>query len=122
MQMARNALRYPPMKTALLAFLTSAMVLAISPAFAGKEKGGDHACCATKTAANSDLCLDYASLNLNADQKSKMEAWQAECTKAGCTKESRQAFLKQAKGILSADQYGKLKKQCDKKADAKAQA
>jgi hypothetical protein len=121
MQMARNALRYQPMKTALLAFLASAMLFVVSPAFAGKAKGGDHACCTTKTAANSDMCLDYATLNLNADQKTKMETWQAECTKAGCTKDSRQAFLKQAKGILSADQYAKLKKQCEKKA-AKSQA
>jgi hypothetical protein len=121
MQLARDALPYQPMKTALLAFLASAMLFVISPAFAGKEKGDDHACCATKTTAQSDLCLDYATLNLNADQKTKMEAWQAECTKAGCTKESRQTFLKQAKGILSADQYAKLKQQCEKK-HSKSQA
>jgi hypothetical protein len=34
--------------------------------------------------------------------------------KAGCTKESRVKFLHQAKGILSADQYAKLKEQCEK--------
>jgi len=36
--------------------------------------------------------------------------------KAGCTKESRAQFLKQAKGILSADQYAKLKTECNKSA------
>jgi hypothetical protein len=55
-----------------------------------------------------------ASLNLTADQKTKIEAWQSECMKAGCTKESRAKFLQQAQGILSADQYAKLKEQCNK--------
>ena len=84
-------------------------MLVASPLFAGDKAG----CCA-KNASHTEgvACIDYASLNLTADQKSKIEAWQAECTKAGCTKESRHAFLKQAKGILSADQFAKLKEQC----------
>jgi hypothetical protein len=36
--------------------------------------------------------------------------------KAGCTKESRHAFLKKAEGILSKDQYAKLKAECNKSA------
>ena len=36
--------------------------------------------------------------------------------KAGCSKESRQAFLKKAQGILSKDQYARLKAECDKSA------
>jgi hypothetical protein len=39
--------------------------------------------------------------------------------KAGCTKESRKTFLKQAKGILSAEQFAQLKAQCKKPANAK---
>ena len=95
------------MKTA--AVLTAAVMLIASPLFAGDKAG----CCA-KNASHTEgvACIDYASLNLTADQKSKIEAWQAECTKAGCTKESRHTFLKQAKGILSADQFAKLKEQC----------
>ena len=57
-------------------------------------------------------CSSFASLNLTADQKTKLDAWQTECMKAGCTKQSRAAFLKKAKGILSADQYAKLKAEC----------
>jgi len=34
--------------------------------------------------------------------------------KTGCTKESRAAFMKKAKTILSADQYAQLKSECDK--------
>ena len=82
-------------------------MLVALPAFA-KDKAGDMACCA-KNASNQQSCTNLASLNLTADQKSKIEAWQSECMKAGCTKESRHAFLKKAEGILSKDQYAKLK-------------
>ena len=91
------------------AVVAAAMLLA-SPAFAG-----DKACCA-KSASNKAMCTDLASLNLTADQKSKIEAWQSECMKAGCTKESRQAFLKKSEGILSKEQYAALKAQCGKPA------
>jgi hypothetical protein len=60
-----------------------------------------------------------ASLNLAPDQKTKMEAWQAQCMKSGCTKESRQTFLSRAKGILSREQLAQLKAQCRKMATAK---
>jgi hypothetical protein len=95
------------------ALIAGAMLMA-SPAFA-KDKSGDMACCA-KNASNQQSCLNLASLNLTADQKSKVEAWQSECMKSGCTKESRQAFLKKAQGILSKDQYAKLKAECNKSA------
>ena len=85
-------------------------MLAVSPAFAGGKAG-----CA-KNASNKSACANLATFNLTVDQKSKIEAWQSECVKAGCTKESRAKFLRQAKGILSADQYAKLKSECDKSA------
>jgi hypothetical protein len=50
-------------------------------------------------------CVSLPPLNLAPDQKAKIEAWQAECVKAGCTNESRKIFLKQAKGFLSAEQF-----------------
>ncbi len=99
--------------------VVAAAMLMVSPAFA-KDKAGDMACCAknasAKNASNQQSCANLASLNLTADQKSKIEAWQSECMKAGCTKGSRQAFLKKAQGILSADQYAKLKAECNKSA------
>jgi hypothetical protein len=95
------------------AVVAAAMLMA-SPAFA-KDKSGDMACC-SKNASNQQSCANLASLNLTADQKSKIEAWQSECAKAGCTKESRAAFLKKAKGILSADQFATLKAECNKSA------
>jgi Spy/CpxP family protein refolding chaperone len=94
--------------------LVAVAMLAASSAFAG-----DKACCA-KGASNtgSMTCLNLATLNLTPDQKAKIEAWQAECMKAGCTKESRKTFLKQAKGILSAEQFAQLKAECKKSAKA----
>src|SRR6478672_7572146 len=98
-------------KITATALVTAGMLMA-SSAFAG-----EHSCCA-KGASNSGsmACVHLATLNLTPDQKAKIEAWQAECMKAGCTKESRQTFLKQAKGILSAQQFAQLKTQCQKSA------
>src|SRR2546425_3993156 len=94
--------------------VVAAAMLMASIAFA-KGKSGDMACC-VKNASNQQSCANLASLNLTADQKSKIEAWQSECVKAGCTKESRQTFLRKAQGLLSADQYAKLKAECNKSA------
>ena len=95
--------------------LVAAAMLAASSAFAA-----DHACCAKGAAnAHSMACVNLASLNLTPDQKNKVEAWQTECMKVGCTKESRQIFLGHAKGILSAKQFAELKAQCKKSANAK---
>ena len=92
--------------------LVAAAVLAASSSFAGGKS-----CCGakgTQVSNDSASCMNLASLNLNADQNSKLVAWQNECMKAGCTKESRDAFMKKAKTILSADQYAQLKSECDK--------
>jgi hypothetical protein len=92
--------------------LVAAAMLIASNAFAG-----DKACCANGASkSNLMACVNLTTLNLTPDQKTKIEAWQAECMKAGCTKESRQTFLKQAKGILSAQQFAQLKAQCQKSA------
>jgi hypothetical protein len=101
-------------KTTTTALIATAMLLA-SSAFAG-----DKACCPKGAADPSSMaCVDLATLNLTPDQKAKIEAWQADCMKAGCTKESRKTFLKQAKGILSAEQFAQLKAQCKKTTSAK---
>lgn len=92
--------------------LVAVGVLAASSSFAGGKS-----CCGakgTQVSNDSASCMNLASLNLNADQNSKLVAWQNECMKAGCTKESRTAFMKKAKTILSADQYAQLKSECDK--------
>ena len=94
-------------KISAIALVATAM-LAASSAFAG-----DHACCAKGAAnAQSVACVNLASLNLTSDQKTKIETWQAQCIKAGCTKQSRETFLTQAKAILSAEQFAQLKALC----------
>ncbi len=96
--------------------LVAAALLVTSGAFAG-GKPGDKACC-VKGISNTEktACADLTTLNLTADQKTKIEAWQTECMKDGCTKESRHKFLQQAKGILSAEQFAQLKTECKKSA------
>ena len=101
-------------KISTIALVTAAM-LAASSAFAG-----DKACCAKGASKTSSMaCVNLTTLNLTPDQKMKIEAWQADCTKAGCTKESRQTFLNRAKRILSAEQFAQLKAQCTKMASTK---
>src|SRR5437868_2171693 len=92
--------------------LLAAGILAASSSFAGGKS-----CCGAKgTQVSNDnaSCMNLASLNLTANQNSKLVAWQNECMKSGCTNESRAAFMKKARSILSEDQYGQLKSECDK--------
>jgi len=100
--------------------ITITTLVAIAMLTASSAFAGGKACSAKgATDPSSMACVDLATLNLTPDQKAKIEAWQADCMKAGCTKESRKTFLKQAKGILSAEQFAQLKAQCKKTADAK---
>ena len=95
--------------------LVAAAMLLTPAAFAVGKATGDTKCCA-QTIANTagQPCADLTALNLTADQKAKIEAWQADCMKAGCTKESRHKFFQQARRILSAEQFAKLKAECKK--------
>jgi len=100
--------------------IISTALVAIAMLMASSAFAGDKACCAKGVSkADSMACVNLATLNLTSDQKTKIEAWQAECVKAGCTKESRKTFLKQAKGILSGEQFAQLRAQCKKTANAK---
>jgi hypothetical protein len=102
--------------------LLAAMAFAVTPAFAGDK---DHACCAAGAThaknADKDCSQVYASLNLSAEQKAKMDTLQADCKKGGCTKESMEKFMKSAEGVLSKEQFTALKAECAKHhKDAKA--
>jgi hypothetical protein len=100
--------------------ITTAALVTVAMLMASSAFAGDKACCAKGASkADSMACVNLATLNLTPDQKTKIETWQAECMKAGCTKESRKTFLKQARGILSAEQFAQLKAQCKKTSDAK---
>ena len=97
----------------------AAAAFAVTPAFAG-DKDKDHACCATGAKMDS---ASFAKLNLSAEQKTKMDALVQKCNKAGCTKESMEAFMKSAEGVLSREQMTTFKAECarmQEKKDAKA--
>ena len=100
----------------------AAAALAVTSAYAGdKEKDGG--CCAMQANNKMDCSQTYAKLNLSSEQKTKMDVIVAKCNKDGCTKESMEAFMKSAEGILSKDQLATLKAECNKmheKKDAKA--
>lgn len=96
---------------------TTLAVLAAGILVVGTSFASGKGCCSKdmQQAANSNAnCMNLASLNLTKDQDAKLNTWQKECMKDGCTKESRAAFLKKAKTILSTDQYAQLKSECDK--------
>src|SRR5207253_11253725 len=85
--------------------LVAAAMLVASSAFAGDKAG----CVKGVSNTEKTACADLTAVNLTPDQKTKIEAWQAECMKAGCTKERRNTFFKQSKGILSAEELAQLK-------------
>ena len=96
---------------------TTLALLAAAVLAAGSSFAGGKSCCGakgTQASNESASCMNLASLNLSTDQNSKLVAWQNECMKAGCTKETRATFMKKARTILSADQYAQLKSECDK--------
>jgi len=100
--------------------ITTIALVAVAMLTASSAFAGDKACCARGASNKSSTsCVNLATLNLTPDQKTKIETWQTDCMKAGCTKESRQTFLSHAKGILSAEQFAQLKAQCKKTANAK---
>jgi hypothetical protein len=96
---------------------TTLAVLAAGILVAGTSFASGKGCCSKdmQQASNSkENCMNLASLNLSKDQSAKLTTWQKECMKNGCTKESRAAFMKKAKSILSDDQYAQLKSECDR--------
>src|SRR4051812_40560621 len=81
---------------------------------AGTLFAGEHGDC-TKQAGHHDKAacqVSLASLNLTADQKTKMDAAMAEHEKAGCSEASEAKYMEQAKTVLTADQYAKFQGSC----------
>ena len=90
----------------------AAVAFAVTPAFAG-DKAKDGGCCATHANnAKMDCSQTYAKLNLSQEQKVKLQKLEAQCNKAGCTKESMDNFMKSAESILSKEQFAALKAEC----------
>jgi Spy/CpxP family protein refolding chaperone len=83
---------------------------------AGTMFAGEHGDCAKKVGHEAKAACQavLASLNLTAEQKTKMDAIMTEHLKAGCTEASEAKYMQEAKGILTADQYAKFEAQCKK--------
>ena len=70
---------------------------------AGTMFAGEHGDC-TKQVGNEGKAacgVSMASLDLTADQKTKMDAVRAEHEKAGCSEASEAKYMQEAKGILA---------------------
>jgi Spy/CpxP family protein refolding chaperone len=82
---------------------------------AGTMFAGEHGDCTKKVGnkeAKAACQVSLASLNLTADQKTKMDAAMAEHEKAGCSEESEAKYMKEAKGVLTKEQFAKFKAEC----------
>ena len=89
---------------------------------AGTMFAGEHGDCAKKAGNEGKMACtaSLATLNLTADQKTKMETAMAEHHKAGCTDATEAKFMQDAKGILTPEQFAKFKAECSKKEKAGA--
>jgi hypothetical protein len=97
--------------------MTKLIALVAAGAFAaGTMFAGEHGDCAKKAGNEGKMaCMaSFASLNLTADQKTKMESAVTEHHKAGCTEASEAKFIKDVEGILNPEQFAKFKAECDK--------
>ena len=95
--------------------MTKIIALVVAGTFAaGTLFAGEHGEC-TKKVGNTGKAactVSLASLNLTADQKTKMDAAMEEHHKAGCTEASEGKYMQEAKTILNKDQYAKFKAEC----------
>ena len=100
-----------------LALITVAVFVATS------ANAGDKGCCAAHAKNGKMHCSQtYAKLNLSPQQKAKLEKLEAQCNKAGCTKESTAKFMKSAEAILSKEQFAALKAECARMCDKGSKA
>jgi Spy/CpxP family protein refolding chaperone len=94
--------------TKLIALVTAGLFAA------GTMFAGEHGDCAKKVGNDGKMACQasMATLNLTVEQKTKMDTAMAEHHKAGCSEATEAKFMKEAEGILTADQYAKFKAEC----------
>jgi Spy/CpxP family protein refolding chaperone len=100
--------------------MTKLIAVAAAGIFAaGTMFAGEHGDCAKKVGNDGKMACQasLASLNLTAEQKTKMDGAMATHHKAGCNDASETTFMKEAEGILTADQYAKFKAECKREKD-----
>lgn len=100
--------------------MTKLIAIAVAGLFvAGTMFAGEHGNCTKKVGNEGKVACQasMASLNLTADQKTKIEAAMTEHHKAGCNEASEAKFMKDAEGILTAEQFAKFKAECKHEKD-----
>src|SRR6266568_4319458 len=93
--------------------MTKLIALAVAGLFvAGTMFAGEHGDC-TKQVGNKQgkmACeVSLASLNLTPEQKTKMDTVMAQHEKEGCTEASEAKYMREAKAILTQEQYASSK-------------
>ena len=82
---------------------------------AGTMLAGEHGDC-TKQAGYKGgkmaCSVSLASLNLTPEQKTKMDAVMAQHEKEGCNDASEAKYMREAKTILTQEQYAKFEAEC----------
>jgi Spy/CpxP family protein refolding chaperone len=104
--------------------MTKLIALVAAGLFAtGTMFAGEHGDCTKKVGheAKAACQVVLASLNLTAEQRTKMDAIMAEHEKAGCTEASEAKYMQEAKGILTQEQFAKFEAQCKKGEQDKTQ-
>ena len=97
--------------------MTKLIALAVAGIFAaGTMFAGEHGNCTKKVGneAKAACTASLAHLDLTPEQKTKMDAAMAEHQKAGCSEATEAKYMKEAKGILTKEQYAKFKAECTK--------
>ena len=103
--------------TKLIALVTAGLFAA------GTMFAGAHGNC-TKQVGNEAKAacqVSLASLNLTPDQKTKMDAAMAKHEKAGCSEASEAKYMKEAKAVLTKEQWREFKAECKKGEKEKTQ-
>jgi Spy/CpxP family protein refolding chaperone len=99
----------------------TAFALLATVIFASSSVFADDACCAgmAKNDMKGKCDATFASLNLTAAQKSKMEKLAAECDKEGCNAQSMAKMEKSAQKVLNKEQFAAWKAKCSGQSEKK---
>jgi len=90
---------------------------------AGTMFAGEHGDCTKQAGYKGKMACEVslASLNLTPEQKTKMDAVMAQHQKEGCTEASEAKYMRQAKTILTKEQYANFEAECKKSDKDKTQ-
>jgi len=90
---------------------------------AGTMFAGEHGDCTKQAGYKGKMACEVslASLNLTPEQKTKMDAVMAQHQKEGCTEASEAKYMREAKAILTQEQYAKFEAECKKSDEDKTQ-